>query len=37
MVNDLPDFSFDGLVAAAGAAFEIAQGDETTAAEIEAR
>jgi len=37
MVKDLPDFSFDGLVAAAGAAFEIAQGDEATAAEIEAR
>jgi uncharacterized protein (DUF1015 family) len=37
MVKDLPDFSFDGLVAAAGAAFDIAQGDETTAAAIEAR
>jgi len=37
LVKDLPDFSFDGLVAAAGAAFDIAQGDETTAAAIEAR
>src|SRR6478752_4184341 len=37
MVNDLPDFSFDGLCAGAAAAFEIAQGDETTAEAIEAR
>jgi len=37
MVNDLPDFSFDGLCAAAAAAFDITQGDETTAAAIEAR
>jgi uncharacterized protein (DUF1015 family) len=37
MVNDLPDFSFDGLCAAAGAAFDIAKGDETTAEAIEAR
>jgi len=37
MVNDLPDFSFDGLCAAAGAAFDIAKGDETTADAIEAR
>ena len=37
LVKDLPDFSFDGLCAAAAAAFDIAQGDETTAAAIEAR
>ena len=37
MVKDLPDFSFDGLCAAAGAAFDISQGDETTAEAIEAR
>jgi uncharacterized protein (DUF1015 family) len=37
MVKDLPDFSFDGLCAAAGAAFDIVQGDETTAEAIEAR
>jgi uncharacterized protein (DUF1015 family) len=37
MVKDLADFSFDGLIAGAGAAFEIAEGDETTAAAIEAR
>src|SRR4051812_41043670 len=37
MVKDLADFSFDGLVAAAGAAFDIAEGDETTADAIEAR
>jgi len=37
MVNDLPDFSFDGLCAALAAAFDISQGDETTAAAIEAR
>jgi uncharacterized protein (DUF1015 family) len=37
MVKDLADFSFDGLIAGAGAAFEIAEGDETTAEAIEAR
>jgi uncharacterized protein (DUF1015 family) len=37
LVKDLPDFSFDGLCAAAAAAFDITQGDETTAAAIEAR
>jgi len=37
MVKDLPDFSFDGLCAAAAAAFDVSQGDETTAAAIEAR
>ena len=37
LVKDLPDFSFDGLCAAAAAAFDISQGDETTAAAIEAR
>jgi uncharacterized protein (DUF1015 family) len=37
MVKDLPDFSFDGLIAAAAAAFDIAHGDETTAEAIEAR
>jgi uncharacterized protein (DUF1015 family) len=37
MVNGLPDFSFDGLCAAAAAAFDISEGDETTAAAIEAR
>jgi uncharacterized protein (DUF1015 family) len=37
MVKDLPDFSFDGLCAAAAAAFDVSQGDETTAEAIEAR
>src|SRR5262252_3973034 len=37
LVKDLPDFSFDGLCAAAGAAFEITPGDENTPAAIEAR
>src|SRR4051794_14831255 len=37
LVKDLPDFSFDGLCAAASAAFDVTQGDETTAPEIEAR
>jgi uncharacterized protein (DUF1015 family) len=37
MVKDLPDFSFDGLCAAAAAAFDVVQGNEKTAAEIEAR
>jgi uncharacterized protein (DUF1015 family) len=37
LVKDLPDFSFDGLCAAASAAFDIEQGDETTAAAIEER
>jgi uncharacterized protein (DUF1015 family) len=37
MVKDLPDFSFDGLLAAVGAAFDVAQGDEATAEAIEAR
>src|SRR5262245_53313960 len=37
MVNDLPDFSFEGLCAAAAAAFDITEGDETTAAAVEAR
>ena len=37
MVNGLPDFSFDGLCAAAAAAFDISEGEETTAAAIEAR
>src|SRR5262245_27047076 len=37
LVKDLPDFSFDGLCAAAAAAFDISEGGETTAAEIEAR
>jgi uncharacterized protein (DUF1015 family) len=37
LVKDLPDFSFDGLCAAAAPAFEVTQGDERTAAEIEAR
>jgi uncharacterized protein (DUF1015 family) len=37
MVKDLPDFSFDGLLAAAAPAFEVSQGDEKTAEAIEAR
>jgi uncharacterized protein (DUF1015 family) len=37
LVNDLPDFSFDGLCAAAAAAFDLSEGNETSAAEIEAR
>src|SRR5262245_58687282 len=37
LVSDLPDFSFDGLCAAAAAAFDVSEGKETTAAEIEAR
>jgi uncharacterized protein (DUF1015 family) len=37
LVKDLPDFSFDGLLAAAAPAFDITQGDETTAEAIEAR
>jgi uncharacterized protein (DUF1015 family) len=37
LVKDLPDFSFDGLVAAASAAFDVSQGTEKTAEEIEAR
>jgi uncharacterized protein (DUF1015 family) len=37
LVNDLPDFSFDGLCAAASAAFDVSEGSETTAPEIEAR
>jgi uncharacterized protein (DUF1015 family) len=37
MVSNLPDFEFDGLRAAAGAAFDIAEGEETTASEIDDR
>ena len=37
MVSNLPDFQFDGLRAAAAAAFDIAEGDETTASEIDDR
>ncbi|HEY7375929.1 MAG TPA: DUF1015 domain-containing protein [Polyangia bacterium] len=37
LVKDLTDFSFDGLLAAAAPAFDITQGDETTAEAIEAR
>ena len=37
LVKDLPDFSFDGLLAAVGAAFDVEHGDETTAQEIEER
>jgi len=37
LVKDLPDFSFDGLLAAAAAAFDVTEGDETTAEAIEAR
>jgi uncharacterized protein (DUF1015 family) len=37
MVKDLPDFSFEGLCAAAAPAFDIVQGDETTAEAIEQR
>jgi uncharacterized protein (DUF1015 family) len=37
MVKDLPDFSFEGLCAAAAPAFDIVPGDETTAAAIEER
>jgi uncharacterized protein (DUF1015 family) len=37
LVKDLPDFSFDGLCAAAAPAFDIEQGDETTAEAIEER
>ena len=37
MVSNLPDFQFDGLRAAAAAAFDIAEGEETTASEIDER
>jgi len=37
LVNDLPDFSFDGLLAAVGAAFDVEHGNETTAQQIEER
>jgi uncharacterized protein (DUF1015 family) len=37
LVKDLTDFSFDGLLAAAAPAFDITQGEETSADAIEAR
>jgi uncharacterized protein (DUF1015 family) len=37
MVSNLPDFEFEGLRAAAAAAFDIEEGDETTATAIDER